>query len=172
MIGSLDPGVGQAGDARTGTQESTLRIAIGSGVFVVVQKLALGMDERPGLHQLRQETPRGAVRSKSWVFGESQLFECGDFEPLKKGCGVWLSKRSARRGRACQWFSPNPNSRANRRAPEPLGQRFVKSNQKGFSSVGAIAGISLCAYPYWLEANFFSDNDLITITFGLSSKGF
>jgi hypothetical protein len=98
----LDPGVGQAGDARTGTQESTLRIAIGSGVFVVVQKLALGMDERPGLHQLRQETPRGAVRSKSWVFGESQLFECGDFEPLKKGCGVWLSKRSARRGRACQ----------------------------------------------------------------------
>ena len=24
------------------------------------------------------------------------------FEPLKKGCGVWLSKRSARPGRACQ----------------------------------------------------------------------
>ena len=23
-------------------------------------------------------------------------------EPLKKGCGVWLSKRSARRGRVCQ----------------------------------------------------------------------
>jgi hypothetical protein len=24
------------------------------------------------------------------------------FEPLKKGCGVWLSKRSAKPGRACQ----------------------------------------------------------------------
>jgi hypothetical protein len=28
------------------------------------------------------------------------------FEPLKKGCGVWLSKRSARPGRSGGWFVP------------------------------------------------------------------
>jgi hypothetical protein len=51
FVSGLDTGVGNAGDARTGAQES-LRVV--SGVFLVVQELAFGVDERPGLHELGQ----------------------------------------------------------------------------------------------------------------------
>src|SRR5271165_5678061 len=40
--------------------------------------------------------------SKSWVSVRADSSSAETLEPLKKGCGVWLSKRSARRGRACQ----------------------------------------------------------------------
>jgi hypothetical protein len=50
----LDTGVGDACDARAGTQES-LRVAHGgSGVFLVVKELAFGVDERACLHKLSQ----------------------------------------------------------------------------------------------------------------------
>ena len=51
FVSGLDTGVGNACDAGTGTQES-LRVA--TGVFLVVQELAFGVDERPGLHELGQ----------------------------------------------------------------------------------------------------------------------
>src|SRR5271169_1483412 len=43
-----------------------------------------------------------AVCSRSLVSVRANSSRAETFEPLKKGCGVWLSKRSARRGRACQ----------------------------------------------------------------------
>ena len=43
-----------------------------------------------------------AVCSRSLVLVRANSSRAETFEPLKKGCGVWLSKRSARRGRACQ----------------------------------------------------------------------
>ena len=51
LVSGLDTGVGHA---RAGTQES-LRVALGgSGVFLVVQKLTLCVDERAGLDELGQ----------------------------------------------------------------------------------------------------------------------
>src|SRR6202011_4234715 len=57
----------------------------------------------PAFTNCPSETPKmAAVCSKSWVSVRADSSRAETLEPLKKGCGVWLSKRSARRGRVCQ----------------------------------------------------------------------
>ena len=46
----------------------------------MIQKLALGVDERPGLDELGQgDAQDGGGLLQEFGFGESQLFESGDF---------------------------------------------------------------------------------------------
>src|SRR5271165_6354898 len=118
LIGSLDSGVGHAGDARTGTQESRLRIAaLGGGVFVVVQKLAFGVDERPGLDELSQgdAQERGGMLLELG-FGESRLFERRDFGTFKERLRSLAVEEIGQAGEGLPrvgggWFGPSGSGR-------------------------------------------------------------
>jgi hypothetical protein len=82
VVGGLDPKIGDAGHARTGSREVVLRGAVGLGteMFLIVKELAFGVDQSARADQLRQRDAqeRGGL-FQELSFAQSQFFEFGDF---------------------------------------------------------------------------------------------
>jgi hypothetical protein len=115
LVSGLDTGVGNACDARTGTQEG-IRVALGSGEFLVVQELALCVDERAGLEELSQrDTQERGGLLQELGFGESQLLEFGDFGTFKERLWSVVIEEIGQAGeglpRVSGWFGPSGSRR-------------------------------------------------------------